>query len=192
MGIIFFKVYWFGVNWLKFISRCDWLISFLFISELLFAFLHSSYSSFRVFLCEYWSFILRLAIFWLIFWNSTVTNFLKSTNSSIKRSSLPLFLMILMSSLILTSIVFGLPLISVSLFIWCFSLLISLIFSADFCLLRIIHFSIIWFLFLNLWHCLRCWSFLFLNCFYFEYFLNWFFSHIRLFTVSISTKCSAH
>ena len=68
MGIIFFKVYWFGVNWLKFISRCDWLISFLFISELLFAFLHSSYSSFRVFLCEYWSFILRLAIFWLIFW----------------------------------------------------------------------------------------------------------------------------
>ena len=40
--------------------------------------------------------------------------------------------LLLMSSLILTSIIFGVPLISVSLFIWCFRLLISLIYSADF------------------------------------------------------------
>ena len=40
--------------------------------------------------------------------------------------------LLLMSSLILTSIIFGVPLISVSLFIWCFRLLVSLIYSADF------------------------------------------------------------
>ena len=108
------------------------MVFFLFIFELLFATFHSCCCSFRVVHCGYWSFILRLAIFWLIFWNSKVTNFLKSTNWSIKSSSLPLILLILMSSSILTSVMYDVPFISVSLFIWCFSLLISLIFSGDF------------------------------------------------------------
>ena len=116
MGIIFLEVYWFGVNWLKFISRCDWLISFGILSVLFLnyicIFLFFFYS-FRVFTCERWSFILRLAIFWLIFWNFKVTNLLKLTASSIKHSSSPLFLLILMSSSILTSIIFGVPLICV-------------------------------------------------------------------------------
>ena len=47
----------------------------------------------------------------------------------------------------------------------CFSMLISLIFSADFL------FAYFWFLFPNLWNYLRCWSFLLLNYFYLEYFL---------------------
>ena len=108
------------------------LVECLFIFQLLFAVFRSSCGSFRVFPRRYWPFILKLVIFWLIFWNSKVTNCLKSLWSSTKLLSLPLFILLLMTSSIVTSKLFGAPLISVSLFIWYFRLLISLIFSADF------------------------------------------------------------
>ena len=73
-----------------------------------------------------------------------------------------------MPSSILTSIVFGVPLMSVYLFIWRFSLLIYLILSADF-LFDSNNSVCIFLIFVSKY--LRCWSFLFLNCFYFEYFL---------------------
>ena len=106
-----------------------------------------------IFSIYFWTIICFFAFFlffiqsvslWILIFLIKVSNFLvdisklqsnkftKSTKLSRKRSSLPLFLLILMSSLILTSIIFGVPLISASLHIWCFSLLISLVFSADF------------------------------------------------------------
>ena len=117
---------------MKFISRCDWVIFFGRVSIYFWTIICCLrlFLLFRVFPRGYQPFILRLVTFWLIFWK--VTNCLKSLWSSTKLSSLWLFILLLMSSSILTSIIFGVPLISVSLFIWCFRLLISLIYSADF------------------------------------------------------------
>ena len=96
---------WVQVVWCKFKNFWNlfqdvigwyFLVEFLFIL-VLFPSVLIVYSNF---LLLDLSFILRSVIFWLIFWNSRTTNFLKPTNSSEKRPSLPLFLLIFMSSTI--------------------------------------------------------------------------------------------
>ena len=112
MGIIF---YWFGVNWLKFISRCNWVISFGRVSIYFWTIMY-----FLPFLLLF----IQSVSWWILIFHIKVSNFLvdiwKLHNNKF------------LSSLIFTSIVFGSPLTSVSLFICCVSLLISLILSANF------------------------------------------------------------
>ena len=118
MGIIFFEVYWFGVNWLKFISRSNWFISSSRVSiyfELLCASFHSSCCSFSVSL---WTLIFHVkdSNFLVDILKLHGNNFLK-INKFINKTFVITIVPHHINVLIDTSIVFGLPLISVSLFI---------------------------------------------------------------------------
>ena len=98
-----------------FISRCYWLIYFgIVFFFFFFCWTICFLPFFLLFIQSVYLWILifhiKVRISWFIFWNSKITNFLKSTNSSITRLSFPL---LLISSLILTSMIFGVPLISV-------------------------------------------------------------------------------
>ena len=128
MGIVFFEVYWFDVNWLKFISRCDWLISFGSVSICFVFLLLLFFLTIICFLPFFLLFIQRVSL-WILIFHTKVSNFLvdilklqgnkflKINKVINKRLPLSLFLLILVSSLILTSIIFGVPFISVSLFV---------------------------------------------------------------------------
>ena len=195
MGIIFFEVYWFDVNRLKFISRCDWLISLGGASIHFWTIIN--------FLPFFLLFIQNVS-FWILIFHSKVSNFLvdilklqgnkflkinKFINKTFAITIVPPDINVLID---ITSIIFGVPLISVSLFIWCFSLLISLIFSVNFlftsdnsvCIFLIFDFKSLTLLALLVFSTFRLFLFWIFSP------LNLFSSLNRLFIVSISAKCS--
>ena len=155
---------------LKYISRCDWLISFAKVSIYCWTIIWS--------LPFFLLFIQNVSL-WILIFHIKVSDFLVDIlklqgNKFLKINKVIIktfVITIVLPDINVLILIFGVPLISVSLFIWRFSLLISLIFSADFLFASdnsVFDFLIILFLIFLI---LFSKSFLLLNCFYFKYFL---------------------